>query len=1101
MAAATPLKKASSTFTRRSISSLIHLHNVAQWPENIKESFEKNVTVVGEFISDREEAGLISEVEPHMKRLRYEKSHWDDAIHLYREREQRKWSDANEMVIQRVREASFPNLTRHLTYVHILDLHKDGVIKAHIDSIRYCGDVVTGISLLSNTVMRLRHKDCKDLIADLYLARRSLYKLSNIGRYDFTHEILGESNSEFMGVKIISMAEPPPPYTTYSSDSKPRLETTFSPHMASPYGTGPSAPPPEHHYAQISQPHYSRQMPVSEPITYNQRLPPMHSAQPQPMPIHSQQQPVYNVTQILHIKFGPKPCEVVCPFCHTHTRSRIKHESGVLSWLLCGALFFFGFWICCCCPFCIDACMDVDHFCSQYLNERQRAKMTVPLISPGVEAGFQCADCSADGPTWASLNRGVLVCNECCFVHRNLGRHVSQIRSIKKGIWEQAQLELVYTLHQAGANRVWEHALLDPSYVSKGRRKPTQYDPVFPMKEAFIKAKYVEHAFAVRPSKDDAPLDVDDLNRQLWSCVRTGHVDTTLRLLAMGADPNYADPERQNTPLHIAAKEGQTLQVELLYLYGADPAQINHGEMTPAQVAKAEGFVDLSNRLTELCFEVTNRLSIFLCGRKPDHQKGHHFLIPELTGKSAFVSLKTFRRQLQAVNANMFEKISQDVYDEVDRRETVAAWSASTKGEVNLGNENVVAVFLPLNPALSATRNQMRQKLAKYDTREFAALVIDVLKEAKRRYSGEPPEPEEDEIADTSHNQATISSPSVHGFSDGFRDYDDVADCSALARNAKRDSGKKMRSSSQGDSNLRDEVLELRERVADVESKISTITSNNSQILKLVSGLQNTIEKLHGENMAMRQEMSRLSDAQQQLSLQKRLPSPMTHSQPPTTSLFHQNGSNLQQSLIERASSMPKQTLSDLDDPARRIPRTQKGSTPTGRRSADHQRETERRIEIERLRGESREKELLRERLERDRERGDHFSNKEYARDHAARIQDIFQDSVFPDNIVIETERLTQLIRVVLKDAQQGDLQPKAPTHAHKICTQVNQMLAMVPTGIPAADEASTAMTDATMVLAAKCNSPNFNSEATCQAAYGLAKAAKTLLQVFTPMT
>jgi len=32
-----------------------------------------------------------------------------------------------------------------------------------------------------------------------------------------------------------------------------------------------------------------------------------------------------------------------------------------------------------------------------------------------------CADCSADDPQWASLNRGVLVCAECTHVHRNLG--------------------------------------------------------------------------------------------------------------------------------------------------------------------------------------------------------------------------------------------------------------------------------------------------------------------------------------------------------------------------------------------------------------------------------------------------------------------------------------------------------------------------------------------------------------------------------------------------------------------------------------------------------------------------------------------------------
>lgn len=41
--------------------------------------------------------------------------------------------------------------------------------------------------------------------------------------------------------------------------------------------------------------------------------------------------------------------------------------------------------------------------------------------------------------------------------------------------------------------------------------------------------------------------------------------------------------------------------------------------------------------------------------------------------------------------------------------------------------------FLPVNPDLSAMRNQGRQKLARFSPREFASLVIDILSDAKRR--------------------------------------------------------------------------------------------------------------------------------------------------------------------------------------------------------------------------------------------------------------------------------------------------------------------------------------------------------------------------------
>lgn len=43
---------------------------------------------------------------------------------------------------------------------------------------------------------------------------------------------------------------------------------------------------------------------------------------------------------------------------------------------------------------------------------------------------------------------------------------------------------------------------------------------------------------------------------------------------------------------------------------------------------------DLANRLIECQYEVTDKFSNYLCHRKPDHEKGIHFLIPQSTTKS-----------------------------------------------------------------------------------------------------------------------------------------------------------------------------------------------------------------------------------------------------------------------------------------------------------------------------------------------------------------------------------------------------------------------------------------------------------------------------------
>lgn len=39
------------------------------------------------------------------------------------------------------------------------------------------------------------------------------------------------------------------------------------------------------------------------------------------------------------------------------------------------------------------------------------------------------------GPEWASLNLGVLMCIECSGIHRNLGSHISKVRSLGLDDW------------------------------------------------------------------------------------------------------------------------------------------------------------------------------------------------------------------------------------------------------------------------------------------------------------------------------------------------------------------------------------------------------------------------------------------------------------------------------------------------------------------------------------------------------------------------------------------------------------------------------------------------------------------------------------------
>uniref|UniRef100_A0A674GUP8 GIT ArfGAP 2 n=1 Tax=Taeniopygia guttata TaxID=59729 RepID=A0A674GUP8_TAEGU len=348
-----------------------------------------------------------------------------------------------------------------------------------------------------------------------------------------------------------------------------------------------------------------------------------------------------------------------------------------------------------------------------------------------------CADCSAQDPCWASINRGILICDECCSVHRSLGRHISQVRHLKHTPWPPTLLQMVETLYNNGANSIWEHSLLDPASVMSGRRKASPQDKVHPNKAEFIRAKYQMLAFVHRlPCREDDSVTAKDLSKQLHSSVRTGNLETCLRLLSLGAQANFFHPEKGNTPLHVAAKAGQTLQAELLAVYGADPGTQDSNGKTPVDYARQGGHHELAERLVEIQYELTDRLAFYLCGRKPEHKNGQHFVIPQMADSLDVSELaKAAKKKLQSLSNHLFEELAMDVYDEVDRRETDAVWLA-TQNHSTLVTETTVVPFLPVNPEYSSTRNQGRQKLARFNAHEFATLVIDILSDAKRRQQG-----------------------------------------------------------------------------------------------------------------------------------------------------------------------------------------------------------------------------------------------------------------------------------------------------------------------------------------------------------------------------
>ncbi|XP_053277579.1 ARF GTPase-activating protein GIT2a isoform X3 [Pleuronectes platessa] len=460
-----------------------------------------------------------------------------------------------------------------------------------------------------------------------------------------------------------------------------------------------------------------------------------------------------------------------------------------------------------------------------------------------------CADCNVPEPRWASVNRGVLVCDECCSVHRSLGRHSSQVRHLTHTPWPPTQLQMVQTLYSNGSNSIWEHSLLDPASVMSGKRKANPQDKLHPNKSEFIRAKYQMLAFVHRmPCREDDSSTAKDLSKQLHSSVRTGNLETCLRLLSLGAQANFFNPERGNSPLHVAAKAGQVSQAELLTVYGADPGAPDSNGKTPIDYAREAGQHDLADRLVEIQYELTDRLAFYLCGRKPDHKNSQHFIVPQMADSSLDLSelAKAAKKKLQSLSNHLFEELAMDVYDEVDRRETDAVWLA-TQNHSTLVTETTVVPFLPVNPEYSSTRNQGRQKLARFNAHEFATLVIDILSDAKRRQQGNSVASPKDNI------ELILKSVAIRHCSDSQDndqpDYDSVAsdeDTDPELNSSKGDRTKSLDSDLSDSPITMQEYLEVKHALSASEAKIQKLMKANNNLsdeLRLMQKKASRFEK------------------------------------------------------------------------------------------------------------------------------------------------------------------------------------------------------------------------------------------------------------------
>ncbi|KAM8777787.1 stromal membrane-associated protein 1 isoform 2-T2 [Rhynchonycteris naso] len=200
---------------------------------------------------------------------------------------------------------------------------------------------------------------------------------------------------------------------------------------------------------------------------------------------------------------------------------------------------------------------------SQKLNEQHQLILSKLLRE---EDNKYCADCEAKGPRWASWNIGVFICIRCAGIHRNLGVHISRVKSVNLDQWTPEQIQCMQDMGNTRARLLYE-ANLPENF----RRPQTDQAVEFFIRDKYEKKKYYDkNAVAVTNKEKEKKKEEKRREKEPEKPVKPL---TTEKL--QKKEDQQLEPKKSTSP-----KKAAEPTVDLLGLDGPAEAPVTNGNTT-----------------------------------------------------------------------------------------------------------------------------------------------------------------------------------------------------------------------------------------------------------------------------------------------------------------------------------------------------------------------------------------------------------------------------------------------------------------------------------------------------------------------------------------